>query len=73
MRTRTRLPLRGARAPLETLAVDPALPEWLPEVTIHRLRIGAATVTLRFWRNSSGESESERAHTHTKYIKAALL
>jgi glycogen debranching enzyme len=46
-------------APLETLAVDPALPEWLPDVTIHRLRIGAATVTLRFWRNSSGESEFE--------------
>jgi glycogen debranching enzyme len=46
-------------APLETLAVDPALPEWLPEVTLHRLRIGAAKVTLRFTRERDGNSTYE--------------
>jgi glycogen debranching enzyme len=43
-------------APLDTLAVDPALPEWLPEVTLHRLRIGGARVTLHFRREPDGSS-----------------
>src|SRR5215831_2334262 len=34
-----------------TLYVDPALPKWLPEITLHQLRVGNATVTLRFWRD----------------------
>lgn len=28
--------------------VDPALPDWLPELTIHNLRAGRGSVTLRF-------------------------
>jgi len=32
------------------LYVDPMLPSWLPNVTLSGLRIGAATVTLRVWR-----------------------
>ena len=35
-------------APLNVLLVDPHLPDWLPEVTLHNLRIGKATVTIRF-------------------------
>lgn len=37
-------------APLHLLLVDPVLPDWLPELTVRRLRVGEATVTLRFWR-----------------------
>lgn len=35
-------------APLHLLIVDPHLPEWLPEVTVRDLRVGAARVTIRF-------------------------
>ena len=35
-------------APLHVLLVDPHLPDWLPELTIRDLRVGEATVTLRF-------------------------
>ena len=46
-------------APLRLLLVDPVLPPWLPEVTIKRLRVGAATVTLRFRRDAAGDSHYE--------------
>ncbi|HYG70318.1 MAG TPA: hypothetical protein VD838_21755, partial [Anaeromyxobacteraceae bacterium] len=46
-------------APLDTLVVDPALPEWLPEVVVHGLRVGGATVTLRCWRDGDGRSHAE--------------
>lgn len=39
------------------LFVDPYLPEWLPEITVEQLRVGKATVTLRFRRESSGRTE----------------
>jgi hypothetical protein len=35
-------------APLHVLLIDPHLPDWLPELTIHDLRVGEAKVTLRF-------------------------
>jgi glycogen debranching enzyme len=38
-------------APLHMLLVDPHLPPWLPEITVQRLRVGQAVVTLHFWRN----------------------
>jgi len=38
-----------ANARLRTLYVDPALPSWLPEVTLHHLRVGNSTATIRFW------------------------
>jgi glycogen debranching enzyme len=41
-----------ADAPHGRLYVDPMLPSWLPNVTLSGLRIGAATVTLRFWREA---------------------
>jgi glycogen debranching enzyme len=37
-------------APKRVLFVDPALPEWLPELRLRGLRVGQATVDLRFWR-----------------------
>ena len=46
-------------APFNTLVVDPNLPEWLPDVVIHDLRVGQARVTLRCWRDASAESHFE--------------
>ncbi len=41
------------------LFVDPHLPEWLPDLTLERLRVGAATVSLRFRRSAEGTAECE--------------
>jgi glycogen debranching enzyme len=49
-------------APLEILFVDPVLPAWLPELVVRDLRLAGATVTLRFWRDSSGSSHGEVLH-----------
>jgi glycogen debranching enzyme len=38
-----------ANAHEKTLYVNPVLPHWLPDITLHNLRVGASTVTLRFW------------------------
>jgi glycogen debranching enzyme len=46
-------------AVLDLLMVDPVLPPWLPEVTLERLRIGGATVSLRFHRDRMGRSHVE--------------
>jgi glycogen debranching enzyme len=46
-------------APFNTLVVDPVLPEWLPEVVVHNLRVGEARVTLRCWRDVAGASRFE--------------
>jgi glycogen debranching enzyme len=44
-------------APLHLVVVDPHLPEWLPEITLRELRVGAAVVTIRFYREASGNSD----------------
>ncbi|GCE06028.1 amylo-alpha-1,6-glucosidase [Dictyobacter aurantiacus] len=46
---RTILGLR-ADAPHKRLYVHPTLPHWLPDITLHRLRVGPCSITLRFWR-----------------------
>lgn len=38
-------------APRERLYVDPALPDWLPDVTLTDLRLGRRRFDIRFWRN----------------------
>lgn len=40
-----------ADAPNHQLFVDPDLPAWLPDITLHQLTIGKATLDLRFWRD----------------------
>jgi glycogen debranching enzyme len=35
------------------LYVDPVLPRWVPDITLHDLRVGANKVTLRFWREQN--------------------
>lgn len=46
-------------APLSTLVIDPALPEWMPQVTIRNLRVGAETVSLRLRREADGRTRHE--------------
>jgi glycogen debranching enzyme len=46
-------------APLNTLLVDPHLPEWLPEISLHNMRIGPASVSLRFFRKATGDTDYE--------------
>src|SRR3954454_22001830 len=47
-------------APLGLLAlVRPRLPAWLPWLTVHRLRVGGATVSLRFERDADGRTRHE--------------
>ncbi|HEX5454372.1 MAG TPA: glycogen debranching N-terminal domain-containing protein [Stellaceae bacterium] len=43
-------------APLGTLIVDPDLPEWLPELTLAGIQVGAARATLRFRREAGGDT-----------------
>jgi glycogen debranching enzyme len=47
-------------APAGVLAlVRPRLPAWLPALTLRRLRVGTATVSLRFERNADGSASHE--------------
>ena len=54
-------------AMIHTLFVDPALPPWLPEVTVRTLRLGDATATLRFWRDDSGDSHADVVEKQGKF------
>ena len=38
-------------APRGKLFVDPALPDWLPDVTLTDLRLGRRRFDIRFWRD----------------------
>lgn len=44
-------------APENLVFLDPHLPEWLPEITLERMRIGKALVSLRFHRTSKGGTD----------------
>lgn len=46
-------------AALDLLAIYPKLPPWLPELTLKRLRVGGASVSLRFRLKDDGETEVE--------------
>ena len=43
-------------APLKLLVIDPHLPDWLPELTLRDLRVGKASVTIRFRRRADGRT-----------------
>jgi glycogen debranching enzyme len=51
-------------APLRMLFIDPFLPDWLPEITIGRMRVAEATVSLRFFRKRDGGSDYEVLEKH---------
>lgn len=44
-------------APLGVLLIDPHLPEWLPTLRVHNLRVGDAVLDLRFERQSDGSTQ----------------
>lgn len=46
-------------APLKVLIVDPALPEWLPDLTLKSLTIGDTRVSIRCVRHRDGTSDYE--------------
>ena len=46
-------------AATHTLVIDPLLPAWMPEVILRDVRVGAATATLRFWRDAGGSARWE--------------
>lgn len=46
-------------APLRLLFASPALPEWLPELTLENIRVGQAAVSLRFYRDAQANSHYE--------------
>ena len=48
-----------ADAHQKKLYIDPVLPRWLPEITLHKLRVGKARIDLRFWRD--GEATRHEA------------
>ncbi|HUC71218.1 MAG TPA: trehalase family glycosidase, partial [Stellaceae bacterium] len=37
-------------APRNKLYIDPALPQWLPDLAVHDLRLGKHKLDIRFWR-----------------------
>jgi glycogen debranching enzyme len=43
-------------APHGKLYIDPALPDWLPDVTLIDLRLGARRFNIRFWRDGDETS-----------------
>ena len=49
----------NALAPLGALVIDPALPDWMPEVSISNLAVGERRVSMRIWRTESGVSDFE--------------
>ena len=52
-----------ADAPNNCLYVDPCLPHWLPGLRLHNLKIGNASLDLRFWQEgdpASGNSSALR-------------
>ena len=46
-------------APRNTLVVDPALPDWLPEITVRNVQVGRSRASLAFHRDTSGRTEVE--------------
>ena len=44
-------------APLSLLFIDPQLPDWLPEITLRGLRVGRASVAIKFYRSPDGRSK----------------
>ena len=71
-------------APRGKLYVDPALPDWLPDVTLTDLRLGKRRFDIRFWRDGKdtvfkvlkGSKEVVQRRTlsaHQNITGAALL
>jgi glycogen debranching enzyme len=51
-------------APMELLMIDPVLPPWLPDLTVEDLRVGDASLSIRFTRDDGGRSDYEILRRH---------
>jgi glycogen debranching enzyme len=56
--------------PYGAVAVDPALPQWLPELTLRNVQLGGQTGHLHFWRDRSGKT---RFRSSTRGIRLVRL
>jgi hypothetical protein len=45
-----------ADAPHGKLYIDPALPDWMPDVTLSELTVGRESFSIRFWREGDATS-----------------
>jgi glycogen debranching enzyme len=59
-------------APRDKLYVDPCLPAWLPDLTVHDLRIGKHKLDIRFWRDG-GETAFEVIKGNAKVVERCEL
>jgi glycogen debranching enzyme len=62
----------NADAHKKTLYVDPVLPHWLSDITLHNLRVGTSTVTLRFWTENDQTRYEVLSAEGELYIKQGL-
>ncbi len=46
-------------APLRTLVIDPALPDWLPGILVCNIQVAEASVSIRVWRTDGGHTAVE--------------
>ncbi len=46
-------------APMKTLVIDPALPEWLPRVVVRNLRIGDDRASIALHRSANGDTDHD--------------
>lgn len=51
-------------APLNVLFIDPHLPTWLPEISLERMRVGEATISLHFQRTEQGATDYRVTDQH---------
>lgn len=64
-----------ADAPHKRLIVHPTLPDWLPDIELHRMRIGPCSISLHFWREGKksrwevSEVQADKGVPQEDYIK----
>lgn len=67
------LGLRPA-APARLLLIDPHLPDWLPELHLHGMRVGTAGVDLRVWRHRDRTRwRAQVRHGHLLVVRRPTL
>ena len=60
-------------APTGVLRIDPALPEWLPALTLRDLRVGGQMFDVRFWREDGATRHEVLRGDPGNVVRAHLL
>ncbi|HXR65161.1 MAG TPA: glycogen debranching N-terminal domain-containing protein [Ktedonobacteraceae bacterium] len=64
-----------ADAPHQRRYVYPTLPEWLPDIELHHLRVGPCSLSIRFWREGANsrwevqETQADKGTAQQDYIQ----